>query len=384
MRRVLAGLAAAAVAALWAAPARAQDSVFGIRGLGFPDLGLSARSEAMGTGNALFDAEASLNPAAIAAWTTTAGWAVASSSSRRFDPGSGTVSLNSTRFPMFGFAAPVSPRITVAVTAADYLDRNWNVTQVDTVTPRDSAISVTDATRSQGGVSDLGFSAAWHRTGFAVGLGLHILTGSAQTTVLRTFSGDTLAYLPFSLQSTTSYRGVGVSLGVVAAPIPAVALAASLRTSGRLRAESPDTSVDVPMPLELDGGVSVQPMPGLVLAATAGWASWSRASAALVAAGQGGARNVSNVGAGAEVSLVHLGRRTIPLRVGFHWRQLPFPVPEAAGASWPSEQAGTFGFGFVAAGGRATVDIGFEFGSRVAGAIKESYTTAQLGLTVRP
>ncbi len=383
MRRAAVALAAALAAAV-AVPARAQDSVFGIRGLGFPDLGVSARSEAMGEGNAPFDPEASVNPAALASWGTTAGWGLASSSSRSFDPGAGAVSLRSTRFPLFGFAAQVGPRFVVAITAADYLDRNWNVTQTDTVTPRDTALAVRDATRSQGGVSDLGFSAAYRRAGLSVGLGLHVLTGSAQTSVQRTFAGDSTAYLSFAVQSTTSYRGVGVALGFVANPVPALALAASVRLSGRLRAEAPDTTVDVPMPVEVEGGVSAQPVSGLVVAAKLGWASWSRASAALVAAGQSGARDAWSAGAGAEVSLLHLGRRAIPLRLGYRWRQLPFGVPDSAGAWWPTERAGSVGLGFTAAGGRATVDFAVAFGSRTAGPVKETFTTALLGLTVRP
>jgi hypothetical protein len=354
--------------------------VFGIRGLGFPDLGVAARSAALGGGNAAFDGESTVNPAAFGSWTGTTGWAVASSSSRSFDAGSGASSLTSTRFPVFGFASDVSPRLVVAVTASDYLDRNWSVLQTDTVQPRDSALVVNDQTKSQGGVSDLAVSAAYRMPRLVLGLGLHLLTGSVQTSVLRKFVTDSLAYLPFAVQSSTTYRGVAASFGVVAAPLPWVALAASLRVAGRLRAESPDATVDVPMPVELHFGLSAQPLAGLELATTVGYASWSRASAALLASDSEPARNTWSVGAGAGLSLLRVGRSPVPLRVGYRWRQLPFPIGGAA----LTEHAASLGLGFTAAGGRATVDVSVERGTRAAGATRESFTTTMLGLTVRP
>ncbi len=386
MRPALGVAVAAIAAAAWAAPARAQDSVFGIRGLGFPDLGVAARSAGLGAANAVFDGESTVNPAALGGWTGTAGWGVASSSSRSFDPGTGAVSLTSTRFPLFGFASEVGPRLVVAVTASDYLDRNWNVAQADTVKPRDSSLVVNDQTRSQGGVTDLRFAAAYRLPGIAFGFGVHLLTGSALTNVLRQFPSDS-AYLPFTVQSTTSYRGVGASFGVVAAPVSSVVLGASVRFSGRLRAESPDTTVDVPMPVEMNAGLTYQPVTGLVLATTVGHATWSRASAALVSVGQVGARDVWNVGAGADVALLRVGRSLVPLRIGYRWRQLPFPIPAADSGAAPlllSEHATSVGFGFTAAGGRATVDVAFEWGSRVAGPLRETFTNTLLGLTVRP
>ena len=388
MKRAL-GAALALVAAVpWAAPARAQDSVFGIRGLGFVDQSVAARSAGLGGGNAVFDGESALNPAAIGAWSGSVGWALGSSSDRSFDAGTGPASLRSTRFPLFGFATQVSPRLVVAVTASDFLDRNWTVVQTDTVTPRDSALVVSDKTRSLGGVSDLRVAMAYRRQGIALGLGLHLLAGSATTVVTRTFTSDTLAYLPFTLQSVTSFTGVGVSLGVVAAPASTVTAAASVRVSGRLRAEAPDTTVDVPMPVEVNAGVSVQPVGGLVLATTVGYASWSRSSAALVAAGQQGARDAWSVGAGADLALLKVGRALVPVRIGYRWRQLPFPIPDSTGVG-PilaplSERALSLGFGFTAAGGRATVDAAFEWGSRTAGGLRESFATTLVGLTVRP
>ncbi len=387
MKPARAAALAVIAAAGWALPAsaRAQDSVFGIRGLGFLDQCLAARSAAMGGGNAVFDGESPVNPAAIGVWVSSVGWATGSSSDRSFDPGTGPVSLRSTRFPLFGLAAQVNPRWVVAVTASDYLDRNWKIAQADTVTPRDTALVVNDVTRSEGGISDLRLAVAYRRPGVALGLGLHVLAGSATTNVLRKFTSDSTAYLPFTVQSSTSYSGVGVSLGVVAAPVSTVVLGASLRVSGRLRAEAPDTTVDVPMPVEMNAGVSVQPVGGLALAATLGYASWSRASSALVAAGQQGARDAWSFGAGADASLLRIGGGSVPVRVGYRWRQLPFPIPVSAGVlEQLSERAASLGFGFSAAGGRATVDATFEWGSRTAGGLKETFATTLLGLTVRP
>jgi len=379
MRTVAGALLVAAAAAAWPAPARAQDSVFGIRGLGFLDTGVSPRSAGLGGGDAILDGESTVNPAAIASWTETTGWAAGSASSRSFED----ASLRSTRFPLFGLTAQAGPRLVVAVTASDYLDRNWSVAQTDSGTPVDSTLVVSDLTRSLGGVTDVRFAAAYRLTGLALGAGLHVLTGSAETTVLRQFTSDS-AFLPFSDQSITSYRGVAASFGAVASPLPQFVLGASVRVSGRMRAEAPDTTTNVPMPVEVHAGASVQPMAGLGLDATVGWANWSRSSAALVAAGQAGARDAWSVAVGAGLSVLRLGRRAIPLRFGYEWRQLPFLIPDTSGALALSEHAVTFGFGFTAAGGRATVDVAEQWGARVAGPLRETFATTQVGLTVRP
>jgi hypothetical protein len=374
----------AAVAALAAASrAAAQDSVFGIRGLGFLDHSVSARSAAAGDALAMFDPEVTLNPASLAAWRATSGWAVAEGSRRSFDPGSGALSLTATRFPVIGFAGVLGPRVVLAVTASDFLDRNWSVEQTDTVAPRGTPVVATDRTRSLGGVTDLRAAMAYRTSIFTFGVGLHALTGSTVTTVDRTFPDDS-SYRAFTQQQNTSYSGVGISLGMLVSPVAKLLAGASVRFSGRLRATTGDTAASVPMPVELNVGAAYQPVAGVTVSGTVGRAGWGTAADALAAAGQARSRDVWSFGIGAEAAMLRLGRGLLPLRLGYRWRQLPFPIPSAAGVIPLSEHAVTGGLGFDTAGGRATVDLGLDSGSRTAGALSESFTTLYVSLAIRP
>jgi len=378
MRRGL-GLLAAALAC--AAPrARAQDSVFGIRGLGFLDEPLTGRSAGMGGGYAMFDGGAATSPASIAAWTGSVGWAVGAASRRSFDPGTGTQSLTSTRFPLFGFSTPLSPRLVVGLTASDYFDRNWSVEQSDTVALRDSAVAATDATTSAGGITDLRAAAAYRVSEqWAVGLGLHVLTGSAVTTVRRDFPADT-AYHSFQERSSTDYSGVGLSVGAFVAPAPALILGASARFNARLKATSADTSVRIRMPVELAAGVYYAPLPSLIVSSTVRYSTWGAAASDLVAAGQERSRDVWSVGVGLQAASLRMAGQTVPLRLGYRWRQLPFLI----GGDALNEHAFTAGLGLAAARGHANMDVAVELGSRSTGVLTERFTTAIVGVSIQP
>jgi long-subunit fatty acid transport protein len=371
-----------ALAALLAArPAAAQDSVFGIRGLGFLGQPISAHSAAMGGGESMFDGSSAVSPASLAAWRGLAGWAVGAQSQHTFNPGTGAVSLSSMRFPMFGFAAPVGNRLVIGVDVSDYLNRNWDVQRTDTVMPRDTALPVTDRTRSLGGVTDLRFAAAYRVSSrIALGVGLHVLTGSVQTAVERDFPTDS-TYHTFGQVTETDYRGLGVSLGLFVTPIERVVVGASARFNGRLSENNPGGNASVRLPTELAGGLYVTPWDGVMVATTVIHDNWSVAASRLEAAGQPPSRDVWSVGVGAEITLLKLFGEVTPLRAGYRWRQLPFPVDTAV---FLSEHAVSGGLSFTLAGGRASVDFAVEGGSRAAGALKESFTTVLVGLSIFP
>jgi hypothetical protein len=387
MRAHTCPLIAAALLALAAPDARAQDSVFGIRGLGFLGRPVSARSAGMGGGTAIFDGSSAVSPASVAAFHGLVGWAVAAGSAHSFDPGTGEVSLSAMRFPTFGFASSVGSRVALGVSVSDYLNRNWDVQQADTVMPRDSALPVTDRTRSLGGVSDIRFAAAYRISShLAVGVGLHVLSGAARTAVQRDFGSDT-AYSTFYQATQTDFHGVGVSVGVFVTPAPQVVLGASARFNGRLSATNPGGKASVRLPTELNAGLYVVPVDGVTLATTIGHANWSVAASDLEAAGQGPSRDVWSVGIGAEVALLRMLGGVTPLRVGYRWRQLPFLVGTDSlnqHTDALSEQAVSGGISVVLAGGRATVDVAVEAGSRTAGALTERFRTMLVGLSIIP
>jgi hypothetical protein len=359
--------------------AAAQDSPFSIRGLGLVGRPVSARSAATGGGFGLFDPATPLNPAALGRWRAVAGWAVGAPSRRRFDAG-GAASLTSTRFPVFGFATTLGQRLGAAVSIGDYLDRTWRVRTQDTVTLRGQAVPVSDESESIGGISDLRLAAAYRLSPrLTIGGGIHALSGSTRLQVTRDF--DDSSYVDYRDRSVTDFDGLGLSLGVLANPLPYLSLGASLRLNGELEAtSSTGIRAEVDMPMDLSFGAQLLPARGVVLVATVGFSTWSRAADALEAAGGVRSRDVWSVAGGLEAEGVRLGRATLPLRLGYRWRQLPFGV---AGEEL-AERALSGGFGFDLAGGRTTMDLALERGSRNAGGRTESFTTLYLGFTVRP
>jgi len=383
MRRCV--LVPAALALALAAPATlAADTVFGIRGIGLLGRPLSVRAASSGGAFSLFDGTSVLNPAALTQFGGPLGWAALAATSRRFSDGTLAASLGSTRFPLFGFATPIGRRAVAGVTIGEYLDRTWAVqTSKDTLL-RDTTTTMSDLARSTGGVSDVQLAAAYRvNPAIAVGVGLHALVGSSRLTVVRSFSNT--AFSDYSEAATTEFSGLGVSMGVSARLGSRLAAAASARLNGSLRAAvSGGPRTRVAMPVEVDGSVLYAPSTEVGLAAAVGYQSWSRASSALEAAGQPPSRDVWNMALGAEVSALRWHRNVVPVRVGYRWRQLPFPLAAADNAAPLSEHAFTAGLGLALAGGRATLDAGLELGSRSAGSARERFTTANVGLTVRP
>ncbi len=378
-------LAPAALALALALPSPvAADSVFGLRGLGILGRPFSARAAASGGAFSLFDGTSILNPAALTQFGGPIGWGALSATARRFTDGSLSASLGSTRFPLFGFATPVGRRAVFGVTIGDYLDRTWSVATSKDTLLRDTTVTMADQASSTGGVTDVQLAGAIRLNGsISVGLGLHTLVGSSRLAVTRSFTDS--AYSVYSEAATTEFSGLGVSVGLTARLGSRLAAAASARLNGRMKAAVSDgASARVSMPVELGAAVLFAPSTEVGVAGTVGWQGWSSASAALEAAGQPPSRDVWNVALGAEVSSVHWHGNVVPLRFGYRWRQLPFPLAAADQAAPLSEHAFSAGLGLALAGGRATLDAGLEFGSRAAGSARERFTTAQVGLTVRP
>jgi len=379
-RHVLRSAALAAAALVCWAQAAPADSVFGIRGLGLLGRPLSARAAATGGAFSLFDAATPMNPATLGLWRVTSGWAVGAGTQRRFDDGTASASLGSTRFPLFGFASPVGARLVLAVTVGEYLDRTWAVRDSGVTVLRDTAVSFVDEARSVGGASDLRLGVAYRASDrLLVGIGLHALAGSTSLSVTRTFSS--VAFTTFSDLAVTDFTGTGLSVGAQMRVNGKLAVSGMARVNSRLKAASTSgATVRVAQPYEIAGGVGFSPAPGISLSASAGLQTWARAADDLEAAGQARSRDVRNVSVGGEVEVLRVGGRMVPVRLGYRWRELPFPLDGAALA----EHALGGGFGLTLAGGRATVDLGLEVGDRAAGGVHERFTTGHVGVIVRP
>jgi hypothetical protein len=377
-RRVL--VSGALLAALVVPSVAAADSVFGIRGLGLLGRPLSGRAAATGGAFHLFDAASIGNPSALAQWLGPAGWGVGAASSRRFSNGPTSATLGSTRFPLFGFAVPVGQRMVVGVSVSDYLDRTWSVSTTRDSTLRDSTVTLTDVANSTGGVTDLQLGAAYRiNPSFMVGFGIHALAGSTQLSVERGFSDP--RFIDYKDVATTAFSGVGVSLGAQGRVSDHLAVAGAVRLNGRLTAKADDgATARIAMPVEFSGGVMFAPVRGVGFAATVGFRTWARSAGDLVAAGQERSRSVWNVAIGSEIDVFNFLGQRVPVRLGYRWRQLPFPVA----GSGLSEHAFSGGLGLGLAGGRATLDVGVDVGSRTAGIATEKFTSGFVGVIVRP
>ena len=380
MRGSLVSILLVAAAGGAAARAAAAASVFGIRGLGLLGRPVSARPAATGGAFAVFDAQALLNPAALGQLQGVSGWAVGVPSRRRVVVGGDAATLQSTRFPLFGFGTVFSRRLVIGVGIGDYLDRTWSVRRTDTVTLRGTPVPVEDVSRSVGGVSDLRLAGAYRLSPrVTLGAAVHALSGSTRLTVTRDFAPA--IYEDFSDVALTDFTGLGVSVGVLAAVRSNLGVGASLRAGTKLKASSSaGPRARVSLPLEFAAGARYAPVPGVNLAGTVAYAGWGRAAGDLVAAGEARSRDVWSVGAGLDVERLDLGVVRLPLRLGYRWRQLPFPIDGFR----LGEHAIAGGFGFTMAGGRTSVDVGVERGARTAGAQRETFTTGWLGVTVRP
>ncbi len=345
----------------------AQDSQFGIRGLGTPGRWESVRSRSTGGAFGPFDPLSPLTEAPLADIGQLTATAVGGTSHRDVAVGGTTTALRATRFPLMGVAGPVRPRLAVAAGFTTYLDKSWDVTLRDSFLLRGVLQRYTDEITSDGSVADVRLAAASRLSRrIAIGAAVHVLAGSTRMTAERRFDDST--FHPVQQSADVRYDGFGVSGSVLIGLAPGLSIAGWARSDNRLRAKVADTTSAVTdLPLMAGGGLLIVPSPSARFAAAAAWRSWSKAGA--------GAFDTWTWSAGAE-----FGSRRMPIRLGARGGQVPFgPGPKA-----PTEVAGSLGTGRAFAQGRAFVDLGLERLERRGGGLTERVWTVLVGLTVRP
>src|SRR5207244_1046832 len=150
----------------------AQDSQYGIRGLGTPGRWESVRARSTGGAFAPFDLTSPLMEASLADAGRLVAGAMEGASYRRSELAGTAASLRETRFPLMGLSGQVFGRLAVSGGFTTYLDRSWDVTIRDTVVLRGTPQPSTDEIASDGGVADLRLAAATRlRSWLAVGAG---------------------------------------------------------------------------------------------------------------------------------------------------------------------------------------------------------------------
>lgn len=347
----------------------AQDSQFGIRGLGTPGKLESVRARTTGGAFAPFDAFSPLTDAVLAdvrrmsaSFTSGASW-------RSVDASGVQSSLRGTRFPAMVIAGPVTRRIVVGGGFSTYLDRSFGVVIHDTIDLRGVQQPITDAITSDGAIADLRIAvAARLHNRLALGLGLHRITGSTRVNATRSFA-DTANYRTSTARDEVAYGATGGSASLLFDVTSDLRVAGWFRTDSRLRADvGGHTVAENDLPLMYGTGLQWRAGAQASLAGSLTWRNWGAVQSIA------NAHDTFNWSVGAEI-----GSPASPFRLGLRGGQLPFGVGKT-----PTEVGYSAGLGRQFSGGRGRLDIGLERLQRSGTGLNERVWTFLLGLTVRP
>lgn len=359
---------------------QAQNSVYGVQGIGFPGRPIGVRSRSLGGGNAAFDPTSALNPATVGGYPRVAASVGIGTTLRSYTAGDSAVSgLQETRFPfgMVGSPLGASP-LALALSFAPYAERSFDLRTAGSITLRGESIAVADQVSSDGGVSDLRAALAL-RLGrpLMVGAAAHVLSGSSTLRVRREFSSS--LYQPYTEQSQLVFSGLGMSFGAMVRVSSGLQLGAAARLDGTLET-SRDTTVlqTVDLPATLSGGLRVVPARGLTWTTTVTWRSWSDAAVDLAPATR--AWDTWQVGSGVEVGGLEAGTTRMPIRLGIHYAQLPFSSRGTQGQEF-TLAAGT---GMPFADGRIAFDLAVERALRYGAGAREVAWHVAIGVFVMP
>lgn len=354
---------------LGAAVARgaAQDSQFGIGGLGTLSRWESVRARSTGGAFAAFDHASPLTDAALASLRRLTAYGAAATTFRRVSlDGEGDANLRSAGFPGVVVAGPLGSLV-VGGGFSSYLERNFQVVRTDTVTLRGVPQPYTDALASHGGVGDVRFAIVW-RAGNIIALGgsLHFLTGLARQTATRSFE-DSATYSSTRQVDDIHFNGLGGAASVLIRPEGRLRLAGWVRADTRLEYESPDSSGAYDLPISAGVAAAWHPSDRVGLAAAVDWRGWSTAGV--------NSFDVLSWSVGAE-----LGDPSHPLRLGVRGGEVPF----GPGGSPPTELGISAGVGLRFSDGRAVIDLGIERLTRSGFGLHETVWTGLFGIAVRP
>jgi hypothetical protein len=361
----------------------AQSSQFGVRGLGLPGREQSVR--ALGTGGALafFDGESSVSPASLAFLGRLTATFTVLGDYRRTSTPAGEASIRNPRFPQFLVGGPIRRfPLTLGLSYSNYTTRDYSLAFPATVILRGEPVGVTDTIESRGGINDFRLAAAY-RLGqrWVVGAGAHIITGSNRVEVRRTFA-DTL-YSPSRQRAELSYAGFGVSIGVLGQFGDVLMVSAMARSDGRATLDRDSTEIaKVDLPITVGGAARLRVTPKLHVAGQALYRNWSTANDDLVALGGTGAANTLEASGGIEFTPDPRRAYKRPIRLGFRYAELPFPLTPGAAAS---EYGVSVGSGLSFAADRAVIGVSVERAWRDQGdAFSETAWIVTAGVTVRP
>jgi hypothetical protein len=347
------------------AQATAQVRLLGATGLGRRITPLDARARGMGNaGVALHGGNLSaINPAS-AAWFTGAGiWATFLPESRTVKGEFANGEIDTEDVPVIRLVFPWGERWAASVSAGAYLDQDWGVQFIDTLSLSTGDVAFQETRTSDGGVTQFRFEVAGVMAEkFSLGGAFLFYSGEARRTIERIFHVDA-GLGPHEARTAIDYKGWGLAVGAEYQPIPEMIVGAVASWGAGLDIQNDTTGqqLDISLPLTFDVGGSWQLTPDLLMALSLGWEGWSRVAV--------------------EMAAITGQNSRFLLRGGAHTERLPFEL--RGGAVW--ERAFSLGFGLLVREGRGRIDGAVEFGNRGDASkndIEESYTRFAFGVAV--
>ncbi len=378
---------ALATATLLCASHLSAQGAIGLQGYGYPPGQLTVRAATSGGGLGEFDQAAPLNPAALMNWGV-AGAYMQYSPERRSTSVAG-VSTSSTvaRFPLFAIGLPAGPRYAFGISSSTLLERNYTTSITARQQIRTDSVTTTSLTTARGAMNLIQFGGAmqvtpWLRVGTALGL----VTGENRVKNVRSIAPDsgarvdTVTYGTITEQSTATFGGTALSVGVDLAPTKKLSIAASARLGFRMRAELNDSTKltgDVP---NRAGAAIRWEVGGSNIAARYNWEGWT--AMRKLGGSTAGVFDTQEYGIGAEVPGPKVPGGQMLIRLGIRNRGLPYGV----NGRQPKENIFGGGLGFPIGFGRAQLDLGVERARRTVpglSSIKESGTILSFGFRLR-
>lgn len=362
------------LAFLNAAPTTAQ-SLFAARGMGVPVAATDARARILGgLGVGLLGLNTSLvNPAAAAGVRQRGISASLLSSPRTMELDGVLAEVGATRFPLLRVLYPLGQRVTATVGYGAFLDQSWAVRAERDEVVGGETVPVVDITDSNGGLAQIRLGAAYSMTNnLALGVDVGLYSGSQTVVFSREFTDDTTSaiFQRFETRVRWSSNAPLASLGFRWDPASVVRIGGAVTWAGALSAKALEGAVEdrsVQMPLQVAAGASAYLAPSLLAAVSGRWSGWNAAAEDLNAGGPpvvDAARNTWEFGAGLELESTARRQRTIPIRVGFNYAQLPFTFGEDAPAEWSVGGGLGMRIGESRANPLAVVDLSVERGQR--------------------
>jgi hypothetical protein len=360
----------------------AQASQFGVRGLGLPGQGISARAMGSAGGFSLFDAESSINPAALGQLPDLTAALTVLQDYRSAENPAGEASGRDTRFPLMLVAGPArGTPLTFGFSYSSYAVRDFSLATSGTVVLRGEEVEVFDTLASRGGMGDIRGAVAYRaRTSTMIGAAFHAITGSNRMTFDRSFGDD--EYEPINQTAELSFAGIGLSGGLLQQVGPQLTVAAYARLDTHASVDVDSASAyDVDLPTSFGAGLRWRPRPRVEVGAQGVFTSWGSASDDLIEQGGTGADNTVDFSGGLQYVTSPAVASRWPIRTGIRYRTLPFPII-------PGEQPGEFtvaaGTGRRFAADRGGIDVALQRVWRSAGDYSEGAWLLGVSVSVRP